>query len=92
MELFLGLLSCTALPLDLGGRLRVLRTMLIHAALHGAEASCVSDLRLCRHGSAFVQGAWSGLFTLANLGVILTLLDGPVGSDPAFMLSGVGFV
>ena len=73
-----------ALPLDLGSRLRVLRTMLILAALYGAEASCVSDLRLCRHGSAFVRGAWSGRLTLANPGAILTPLDGPVGSDPAF--------
>ena len=73
-----------ALPLDFGGRLRVLRTMFIPAALHGAEASCVSDLSLCRLRSAFVRRAWSGRLTLANPGVVLHLLDGPVASDPSF--------
>ena len=73
-----------ALPLDFGGRLRVLRTMFILAALHGAEASCVSDRSLCRFRSTFVRGAWSGRLALANPDAILNLLDGPVGSDPAF--------
>ena len=31
-----------------------------------------------------MRGACSGRLTLANPGAILTLLDGPVGSDPAF--------
>ena len=59
-------------------------TMFIPAALHGAEASCVSDRSLCRLRSAFVLGAWFGRLTLANFGAILTPLDGPVGSGPAF--------
>ena len=68
----------------MGGRLRVLRTMFIPAAQHGADASCVSDLSLCRLRSAFVRGAWSGRLTLANPGAIFNLMNGPVGSDPAF--------
>ena len=44
-----------ALPLDFGGGLRVLRTMFVPAALHCAEASCVSDRSLRRLRSAFVR-------------------------------------
>ena len=74
-----------ALPLDYGGKLRILRTTFILAALHGTEACTVSDSSLCKLRSAFVSAAWSGRLSLANTGAVLTLLlDGPLGSDPAF--------
>ena len=72
------------LPLDYGGKLRILSTMFIPAAWRGAEASTVSDGSLCKLRSAFVRAAWSDRFSLANPGAVLTLLDGPLGSDPAY--------
>ena len=52
------------------------------AALHGVEASLVSISGLRKLRSAFGQAAMSGVLRLANLGAVLSLLDGPVGSDP----------
>ena len=77
-------ICCCSLPLDFCGRLRILRTMHLPAALHGVEASLVSisDLRKLR--SAFGQAAMSGGLRLANPGVVLSLLDGLIGSDPGF--------
>ena len=84
MVLFVGLLPCTPRLRFFWSRLRVLRAMCILTALHGAEASCDSDRGIFRLRSAFVRGSWSGRLTLAYPGPILTVLDGPVGSDPAF--------
>ena len=77
---------CTVavLPLDFIGRLRILRTMHLPAALHGAEASLVSLSGLRRLRTAFGQAALSGSLRLANPGAVLSLLDGPDGSDPGF--------
>ena len=76
--------SVAVLPLDFCGRLRILRTMHLLAALHGVEASLVSISGLRRLMSAFGQAAMSGGLRLANPGAVLSLLDGPVGSDPGF--------
>ena len=76
--------AVAGLPLDFVGRLRILRTMHLPGSLHGAEASLVSisGLRILR--TAFCQASLSGGFRLANPGSVLSLLDGPVGSDPGF--------
>ena len=63
--------AVAVLPLDFCGRLRILRTIHLPAALHGVEA-------------AFGQAAMSGGLRLANPCAVLSLLDGPVGSDPGF--------
>ena len=76
--------SVAVLPLDFGGRLRILRTMHLPAALHGVEASLVSVSGLRKLRTAFSQAAMSGGLRLANPGAILSLLDGPVVSDPGF--------
>ena len=70
--------------MDFCGRLRILRSMHLPAALHGVEATLVSISGLRRLRTAFGQAALSGSLRLANPGAVLTLLDGPVGSDPGF--------
>ena len=67
--------------MDFCGRLRPLRSMHLPAALHGVEASLVSISGLRRLRTAFGQAA---SLRLANPAAVLTLLDGPVGSDPGF--------
>ena len=76
--------SVAVLPLDFCGRLRILRSMHLPAALHGVEASLVFISGLRRLRTAFGQAAMSGGLRLANPGAVLSLLDGPVGSDPGF--------
>ena len=76
--------AVAVLPLDFVGRLRVLRTMHLPGSLHGAEASLVSVAGLRKLRTAFCQASLSGGFHLANPGAVLSLLDGPVGSDPGF--------
>ena len=60
--------------------------MHLPAALHGVvvEASLVSISGLRKLRTAFGQAALSGGLRLANPGAVLSLLDGPVGSDPGF--------
>ena len=71
----------------LGSKLRILRTMFISAALRGAEASSVSERSLWRLRSAFGFRScclvWSFCLWLI-LELSSPLLDGPLGSDPAF--------
>ena len=76
--------SVAVLPLGFCGRLRILRTMHLLAALHGVKASLVSISGLRRLRTAFGQAAMSGGLRLANPGAVLSLLDGLVGSDPGF--------
>ena len=58
--------------------------MHLPAALHGVEASLVSISGLRSLRTAFGQAALSGSLRLANPGAVLSLLDGPVCSDPGF--------
>ena len=77
--------SVAVFPLDFCGRLRILRSMHLPAALHGVEASLVSISGLRSLRAAFGQAALSGSLRLTNPGaVLMSLLDGPVGSDPGF--------
>ena len=86
---------------DLGGHLdstsgatvplRILRTMHVPVALHGAEASQVSISGLRRLRTAFCQTALSGGLRLANPSAVLSLLDGLVVSDPGFHVVWCGF-
>ena len=45
-----------ALPLDFHGRIRVVRSMYIPAALHGIEASLLASVSLRKLRSAILQG------------------------------------
>ena len=73
-----------ALPLDFHGRLRVVRSMFIPGALHGIEVSFLADAGLRKLRAAIVRVVWSRRHSLASLGAVLSLLDGPTGCDPAF--------
>ena len=72
------------LPLDFHGRVRVVRSMYLPAALHGIEASLLASESLRRLRSAVRWVVWSRRHPLANVGAVLSLLDGPTGCDPAF--------
>ena len=73
-----------ALPLDFHGRVRVVRSMYLLAALHGIEASLLPSDSLRKLRSAIRRVVWSRRQPLANVGAVLSLLDGPTGCDPAF--------
>ena len=81
------------LLLDVGflGKLRLLRTLHTPAALLGAEASVVSHDALRKLRTAFVRAVWSESLNLANPGVVLYLLDGPVGCDPGYHVAWCRF-
>ena len=49
----------SALPLDYEGKLRILRTKFIPAALHGIEASLLPQSSYLRLRAAFVRACWS---------------------------------
>ena len=71
----------SALPLGYRGRLRILRTMYV-PALHGVEASHLSQGSLFNLRAAFVRACWSSKLTLAHTGTVLGMLDGPEFVDP----------
>ena len=73
----------SALPLDYRGKLRILHTMYIPAALHGIEASLLSQSNLLKLRAAFALACCSGKLTLAHTGTVLGLLDGPECVDPS---------
>ena len=73
----------SALPLDYRGKLRILRTMKIPAALHGIEASLVSQSNVLKLRAAFVRACWSSKLTLAHTDTVLGMLDGPECVHPA---------
>ena len=72
-----------ALPFDFHGRVRVVRSMFLLAALHG-EASLLASDSLLKLRSSICRMVWSRRQPLANVGAVLSLLDGPTGCDPLF--------
>ena len=78
------LVLISALPLDFYGRVRVVRSMYLPAALHGVEASLLASDSLRRLRSAVRRVVWSRRQPLARVGEVLSLLDGPTGCGPAF--------
>ena len=72
------------LPLDFHGRVRVVRSMYLPAALHGIEASFLASESLRKLRSAVRRVVWSRRQPLASIGAVISLLDGPTGCDPAF--------
>ena len=73
-----------ALPLPFHGRMVVLRNMFIPGALHGIEASFLAESSVRKLRAAVCKVCWSIRQPLAHVGAVLSLLDGPVGCDPAF--------
>ena len=78
------LLVVFALPRHFHGRLCVFRNMFIPGALHGIEASFLAESSVRKLQAAFCKVSWSSRQPLARVGAVLSLLDGPVGCDPAF--------
>ena len=72
------------LPLDFHGRVRVVRSLFLPAALHGVEASLLASDSLLTLRSSICRVVWSRRQPLANVGAVLSLLDGPSGCDPLF--------
>ena len=72
------------LPLDFHGRVRVVRSMYLPAALHGIEASLLASGSLRKLRSSVCGAVWSRRQPIANVGAVLSLLDGPTGCDPCF--------
>ena len=58
--------------------------MFIPGALHGIEASFLAEASLRKLRTAIVEVVWSRRQSLANTGVVLSLLHGPSGCDPEF--------
>ena len=83
-------LGCTV-SWVLFGRLRLLGTLHVPGAVHGAEAAVVSQDALRKLRVAFVRAVWSDGLNLASPCAVINLLDGPVGCDPGIMWHGVGF-
>ena len=73
-----------ALPLDFHGRVRVVRSMYLPAALHGIEASLLASDSLRKLRSAIRRVVWSRRQPSVGVGAVLSLLDAPTGCDPAF--------
>ena len=71
-------------PLDFHGRVRVVRSMFLPAALHGVEASLLASDSLLKLRSSICRMVWSRRQPLANVGAVLCMLDGPSGCDPLF--------
>ena len=72
------------LPLDFHGRVRMVRSMFLPAALHGVEASLLAVDSLLKLRSSVCGVVWSRRQPLASVGAVLNLLDGPTGCGPAF--------
>ena len=73
-----------ALSLDFHGRVRIVRSMFLPAALHAIEASLLSSDSLRKLRSSIHSVVWSCRQPLASVGAVLSLLDGSTGCDPAF--------
>ena len=84
----------STLPLDFHGRIRVVRSMYLPAALHGIEASLLAYDSVRKLRSSICSVVWSRRQPMAGVGTVLSLLDGPNGCDPAFCVvwCGLGFV
>ena len=73
-----------ALHLDFHGRVRVVRSMYLSAALHGIEASLLASDSLRKLRSSIHSVVSSHRQPLAIVGAVLSLTDGPTGCYPAF--------
>ena len=66
--------------------------MCLPAALHGIEASLLASDSLRKLRSSICSVVWSRRQPMANVGAVLSLLDGPTGCDLHFVWSGSVFV
>ena len=81
-----GVAAVGALPLGFEVKLGLLRGKYLPAGLHAVEASYVFASSLGAFRAANVRSVWTSKMPLANTPVVLNLLGGPVGVDPAFYI------
>ena len=62
----------------------MVRSMFLAAALHGVEASLLASDSLLKLRSSICRVVWSRRQPLANVGAVLSMLDGPSGCDTLF--------
>ena len=74
-----------ALSLNVHGRIRVVRSTYLPAALQGIGASLLASDSLRKLRSSIHRVVWSRRQPLASVGAVLGLLDGRTGCDPAFL-------
>ena len=74
----------TLLSLDFHGRVRVVKSLYLPAALQGIEASLLASDSLRRLPSSVYRVVWSRRQPLASVGAVLSLLGGPTGCGTAF--------
>ena len=69
----------------------LIRGKYLPAGRHAAEAVHVSSSSISACRAATVRAVWSSKMPSTSTHAILNLLDGPVGTDPAFHIFGLGF-
>ena len=74
-----------ALPMGFQRMLGMVRSKYLSGGLHGCEGAAVSVTALSSFRSAVPRAVWSKL-SMTNTPALLSLLDGPWGSDPAFFI------
>ena len=75
-----------ALPLGFQRMLGMVRSKYLPGGLHGCEGAAVSVTALSSFRSAISRAVWSKKLPMTNTPALLSLLDGPWGSDPAFFI------
>ena len=66
--------------------LGMVRSKHLPGGLHGCEGAAISVSALSSFLSAVAQAVWSKKLSMTNTPALLSLLDGPWGSDPAFFI------
>ena len=75
-----------ALLLGFQRMLGMVRSKYLPGGLHGGEGAAVSVTALGYFRSAIARAVWSEKLPMTNTPAILSLLDGPWGSNPAFFI------
>ena len=66
--------------------LGMVRSKYLPGGLHGCEGAAVSVTALSSFRSTIARAVWSKKLPMTNTPALLSLLDGPWGSDPAFFI------
>ena len=66
--------------------LGMVRSKYLSGGLHGCEGAAISVSALSSFRSAVARAVWSKKLPMTNTPALLSLLDGPWGSDPAFFI------
>ena len=75
-----------ALSLGFQRMLGMVRSKYLPGGLHGCEGAAISVSALGSFRSAVARAVWSQKLPMTNTPALLSLLDGPWGSDPAFFI------